>query len=416
MKQFGLVLSFELNGYFKNKVFIGTTIFLVAVIVIVMFAPRIITSFESDGPGQVETDRPVMLISAGDETDRYVKLFASGFPGYEVKGFSGSRTELEDEVFIGAADCAFSVEPGSGAGEEKVVYLVNNLSLYDSTAQEAEGLIFSYRISRAMSEHGMSDAEIESVMRSDAGIETVSLGNDQMNSFFYTYIMIFTLYMVILLYGQMIATGVASEKSSRAMELLITSAKPVSMMFGKVFAACAAGLFQLAAVFGSAILFYALNKTSWADVPIIRSIFDMPLSLFVFMLVFFLLGFLLYAFMFGAVGSTVSKLEETGSAIMPVTLIFVIGFVVVMMSLASGSVDSGLMRICSFIPFTSPMAMFTRIAMGSVSTAEISVSILILALTGAFIGYAAAKIYRVGVLLYGTRPKLGAVVKAAFRK
>lgn len=72
--------------------------------------------------------------------------------------------------------------------------------------------------------------------------EVESLGKDQFQNFFYTYIMIFALYMVILLYGQMVATNVATEKSSRAMEVLITSAKPNSMMFGKVLASCIAGL------------------------------------------------------------------------------------------------------------------------------------------------------------------------------
>ena len=78
--------------------------------------------------------------------------------------------------------------------------------------------------------------------------------------------------MVILLYGQMIATNVATEKSSRAMELLITSAKPVSMMFGKVIASCLAGMVQLIAVFGSAILFYGMNQEQWNDNPIVASI------------------------------------------------------------------------------------------------------------------------------------------------
>ena len=72
--------------------------------------------------------------------------------------------------------------------------------------------------------------------------------------------MIFALYTVIVLYGQMVASNVANEKSSRAMELLVTSAKPINMMFGKVIASCLAGLMQLVAVFGSAFLFFNINK------------------------------------------------------------------------------------------------------------------------------------------------------------
>lgn len=242
--------------------------------------------------------------------------------------------------------------------------------------------------------------------------ETESIGQDQMHNFFYTYIMIFALYMVILLYGQMVATNVATEKSSRAMELLITSAKPTAMMFGKVIAACMAGLIQLIAIFGSAVLFYNLNKSYWGDNLIVQSIFDMPIDLLVYMLLFFLLGFFIYAFMYGAVGSTASKLEDINTSVMPITMLFIIAFFVIMYSLGSGNVDNMLMKICSFVPFTSPMAMFTRIAMSTVPVYEIVISIAILIASVAGVGVLSAKIYRVGVLLYGTTPKIGSILKA----
>ena len=242
-----------------------------------------------------------------------------------------------------------------------------------------------------------------------------SLGKDQMENFFYTYIMIFALYMVILLYGQMVATNVATEKSSRAMEVLITSAKPTSMMFGKVIASCLAGLIQLVAVFGSALVFYNLNKSYWGGNMIIDSIFNIPTELFVYMLVFFILGFLIYAFMFGAVGSTASKLEDINTSVMPITLLFIIAFIVVVTSMSSGNIDNTLMTVCSYIPFTSPMAMFTRICMSTVPLYEILISIAILIGSTVGIGVISAKIYRVGVLLYGTTPKLGAILKAVWK-
>ncbi len=221
--------------------------------------------------------------------------------------------------------------------------------------------------------------------------------------------------MVILLYGQMVAMSVATEKSSRAMELLITSAKPINMMFGKVLAACMAGLVQLVAIFGSALVFYNVNKSYWGDNGIIDSIFNIPPELFVYMLVFFLLGFLIYAFLYGAISSTVSKLEDINTAVQPVTFLFIIVFMVVMFSMSSGSVDNILMQICSYIPFTSPMAMFTRIAMSTVPWYEIAISIGILVASTFGIGILSAKIYRVGVLMYGTSPKIGNIIKAVWK-
>ena len=186
----------------------------------------------------------------------------------------------------------------------------------------------------------------------------------------------------------------------------------MSMMFGKVIASCLAGFLQILAVFGSAILFYNINQAQWEGNVIVASVFDMPLNLLVYMLIFFVLGFLIYAFMFGAIGSMASKLEDINTSVMPVTLLFVAGFIVVMMSMSSGDVDSLLMRICSYVPFTSPMAMFTRIAMSTVPLYEVVISIVVLIGGAVGIGVVSAKIYRVGVLLYGTTPKIGSIIKA----
>ena len=144
----------------------------------------------------------------------------------------------------------------------------------------------------------------------------------------------------------------------------------------------------------------------------VGSAFNIPPELLVYMLLFFVLGFLIYAFMFGAVGSTASKLEDINTSVMPLTMLFVVAFVVVMTSMSSGNVDNIVMKVCSFIPFTSPMSMFTRIAMSTVPWYEIVISIVILIASTIGIGVLAAKIYRVGVLLYGTPPKIGAIIKA----
>ena len=189
------------------------------------------------------------------------------------------------------------------------------------------------------------------------------------------------------------------------MELLTTSASPVAMMFGKIIASCLAGLAQLVGIFGSALLFYNLNRASWQGNQMINSIFNIPPDLLLYMILFFLLGFFIYGMMYGAVGSLVSKIEDIGSVAMPIILVFVIGFAVVMSSIEDPNNAIG-MKICSFVPFTSSMAMFARIAMGSVSTGEIALSIAILVVSTVLIGILAAKIYRAGVLMYGTRPKL----------
>lgn len=97
---------------------------------------------------------------------------------------------------------------------------------------------------------------------------------------------------------------------------------------------------------------------------------------------------------------------------MPLTFLFIAAFFAVIFSMSSGNVDNMVMKVCSYIPFTSPMAMFTRIAMSTVPFYEVAISIVILILSVFGIGIISAKIYRVGVLLYGTTPKFRAIIKA----
>ena len=413
MKQFGKILKFELKGYMRNKVFVGITIFLVVAIAVVMFIPNIISAFESDDEGDVTpTDLPTMLVYAEDENLSAIvkEYFGNAFVDYNVKVAEGSVDELKDEIISGNAECAFVMNSASS-----YTYYVNNLSMYDSNTAIADTVLQEvYRIN-AMVQNGLTPEQAGEIMSVQIESGTETLGKDQMQNFFYTYIMIFALYMVILLYGQMVATNVATEKSSRAMEVLVTSAKPTSMMFGKVLASCIAGFSQLVLVFGTAILLYNVNKEALSN-PLIASIFDIPIELFIYLIVFFVLGFLIYAFMFGAIGSTASKLEDINTSVMPITFLFIIAFMVVMFSMSSGSVDNTAMLVCSYIPFTSPMAMFTRICMSTVAWYEIAISIAILVGSTVGIGVLSAKIYRVGVLLYGMPPKFSTIMKTVFKK
>ena len=438
IRQFGTILCYELKGCLFNKIFIGFTIFMIAAIAVITFFPRIwqlidgssssknpaVTAQQDGQPtdpvpeqdGQptdpvpdTDEELPVMLVSSNtaEHTQLLQESFPAAFADYQVEFTDISLDEIKSQILEEKAACAFVLDSLTS-----YAYYVKDLSMHDQNTTIANGLLSNIYSTDIMMRAGMTAEEAASVLAVNMEHKTVNLGKDQAQNFFYTYIMIFALYFVILLYGQMITTNVATEKSSRAMELLITSAKPVSMMFGKVIASCLAGLTQLLAIFGSAFLFFQINASYWDGNQLISSLFGMPMWLLVYMLVFFVLGFLIYAFLYGAIGSTVSRLEDVNTAVMPVTMLFVIAFFITMMALANGTVDSMLMKVCSYIPFTSPMAMFTRLAMSTVPSYEIAVSIGVLILSVIGVGVVSAKIYRVGVLLYGTKPKMGAVLKA----
>ncbi len=374
MKQFGKILKFELKGYLKNKVFLGVTIFMIAAIIGVLFFPRLSANLGSDETGNAE-NLPVMLVHCDNAENESVitEAFVSAFTDYEVVAAEDNEEEIKQQIVDENAECAFVIKSLT-----EYTYYVNDLALYDANTAVADEVLKSAYQMSAMIEHGIPADEANQILNFQIEHTSVTLGKDQMQNFFYAYIMIFALYMI----------------------------------FGKVVSSCLAGLIQLVSVFGTAFICYNINKSYLSDVDIVSSIFNMPVHILLYMLVFFLLGFFLYAFLYGAIGSTASKLEDINTSVMPVTFLFIIAFIVDVFSLSSGSVDSVLMKVCSYIPFTSPIVMFTRIAMSSVSVYEIVISIVILIASVIGVGFISAKIYRAGVLLYGASPKLSSIIKA----
>src|SRR5699024_5550074 len=121
-------------------------------------------------------------------------------------------------------------------------------------------------------------------------------------------------------------------------------------------------------------------------------LFQIPRNVLIAYIVFGILSYLLYAFIFGILGALVSKTEDISKSATPVTLIYVASFLIAMMGLYDS--DSFLMKVASFVPFTSGNAMFIRVSMGNVALWEILVSVLILVVTCAAAGVLAAKLFR----------------------
>ncbi len=412
MKQFSSIFKFELMNYLRNKVFLVLTVVFIVVIGVMLSFPRLAEVFGSDG-GEAETVKPSLALIdlSGGDPEGTLSYFNAGSSDFAFSLFDGDEDALKEAVKEGQFAGAVVLR-----GPLEYSYIVNNLNMYDTTTVYLNELLLAKYRFDAMQSAGMPAEEAQSVLNAVVKNEVVQTGKNQMESFFYTYILMFLLYMAIVLYGQLVATSVASEKSSRAMELLITSAKPTKLMFGKVLGAGSAGLLQMALLLGSGFVFFNLNRSYWAGNEIISSMFDMPLSILLYTLLFFILGFFLYAFLYGALGSLANRSEDVNTLVMPVTFLFIIAFFVVMYSMASGSVDTPLITVCSFIPFTSPMAMFIRIAMGTVAGWEIALSVAILVLTTIAVGYLSAAIYRIGVLLYGKPPKLSEVFRMLRRE
>lgn len=411
MKQFLTVFKFEIRAYLKNKAYIGLTAALVLIIAAVIFFPQIKGLFS--GGGDSENDKSAVVVSGVSQNDMEYMDSALGemFPDNEIIFKDADESALKEMVLNEECDFAVLIE-----SETSYKYIVNNMGLYDANSQMLDEIMQSKLMYSKMTELGLDPSQAEEIMSTRIESDIVQIGKNQSESFLFTYIFVFALYIAIILYGQFVASSVAQEKSTRAMELLITSAKTKNLMFGKILGVGCAGLIQIAVIFGSAFLMFNINKGEWQDNEVINSIFNMPISIILFMLLFFILGFFIYAFLFGAAGSLVSKIEDLNAAISPVMWIFIITFIIAMYSMNSGATDSALSIAASYIPLTSPMSMFIRITMGDVAAIEIIASVVILILSTLGIGLLSAKIYKMGILMYGKVPNLFSAIKSAVKK
>lgn len=411
MKQFLTVFKFEIRAYLKNKAYIGLTAALVLIIAAVIFFPQIKGLFSGDGDS--ENDKSAVVFSGVSQNEMEYMDSALGemFPDNEIIFKDANESALKEMVLNEECDFAVLIE-----SETSYKYIVNNMGLYDANSQMLDEIMQSKLMYSKMTELGLDPSQAEEIMSTRIESDIVQIGKNQSESFLFTYIFVFALYIAIILYGQFVASSVAQEKSTRAMELLITSAKTKNLMFGKILGVGCAGLIQIAVIFGSAFLMFNINKGEWQDNEVINSIFNMPISTILFMLLFFILGFFIYAFLFGAAGSLVSKIEDLNAAISPVMWIFIITFIIAMYSMNSGATDSALSIAASYIPLTSPMSMFIRITMGDVAAIEIIASVVILILSTFGIGLLSAKIYKMGILMYGKAPNLFSAIKSAVKK
>jgi ABC-2 type transport system permease protein len=226
--------------------------------------------------------------------------------------------------------------------------------------------------------------------------------------------------LTIMIYGMWVATGVATEKTSRVMELMISAASPRQLLIGKVVGIGGAGLTQyvvialpalLALLFQRPIADFVLGPTGLASAPFTGSLTP---GLLVAYGVFFLLGFTLFAFVYAAVGSFVSRPDDLQTLSLPLSLIVMAGYLSALLVLLGGG-GGMVSRVASFLPPLSPFAMLARLMVGRVETWEVVLSVGLLLAAIVVTAFAAVRIYATGVLLYGQRPGIRAFIDAARR-
>ena len=414
MKQFLNVLSFELSNYFKNKGYMITTILFSILLIIGLSLPsffnmsKLIPQLDQNSTESIESveeiseeDKKSFVIIDNNNIFENLDILESAFLNSKWTKVT-SLDEAEELIKLENVEAGFSVDSLT-----KYSYLVNNSGFTDTNQMIFENLLSSLGQQVYANEHNLNINDLQSVIHPSFDSDVTILGKDSANNFFYVYIFIFAMYMMILLYGQLIAVAVTSEKSNRAIEVLVTSANSNSLIFGKVIAAALASFIQVGVILASGMITYSLNSKAWNG--LLDGIFKIPSNILLTFIIFGGLGYFFYSFIFGALGALVSKTEDISSSIGPITMIFVIVFFISMFGLSNS--DSLLIKIASFIPFSSSMTMLIRVAMGTVSNFEIVISFIILLASPILTALASAKIYRLGTLMYGNPIKLRNALK-----
>ncbi|MEW4285468.1 ABC transporter permease [Priestia koreensis] len=221
------------------------------------------------------------------------------------------------------------------------------------------------------------------------------------------YILLFIIYISVITYGSMIATEVATEKSSRVMEILISSVSPVTQMFAKILGIALLSLTQFVLLFLVAGFSMFQNNREALDAIDIQG---MSASILVYGVVFFLLGYLLFATMAAFLGSLVSRTEDVQQAIMPIMILIVAAFVIAVQGL--GTPEATFIKVTSFIPFFTPMIMFLRVGLLTIPVWEVMIGMAILVVTIIALALFGARVYRGGVLMYDKHSFFKGIKKA----
>ena len=404
MKHILQVLKFEYLNCIKNKAFIITTVIIMLLILGVSFVPAIIMDIQSSDEDSSEGEMNIIGITdnAYHDSDLIIKSFEKAYPHSVVQVTNESIDEMKAKV--DKSEYTFAVILNTPIS---FTYVTKNNSLMSAESEMITEAVQSIYRAVNFEKFGVDYERTATILDAPIIYETVTTGTDQTKNYFSTYILVMILYMAIVMYGQMVSQSVVTEKNTRAMEMLITCAKPTHLMFGKVFGSGLAGLTQLVVIMGTALV--SVRTISMKSLPDgLSEMLTMPVATVIYALIFFVTAYFIYAFLLGSLSSLASRSEDLNTLTTPVMMIFVAAFMIVMMSMTN-DINNPLMIVCSYIPFTAPIAIFARIALSDVAFYEIAISLVIQLVSIYLLGMLAAAVYKIGVLMYGKPPKFSEI-------
>lgn len=400
MNKFWTVLFHTYISKCRSKSFIITTVVMAILLIGVTNLQGIINLFNSDEPDSV---------AVLDETGEWYEPLAIHVKhmtdDIDLIHYTKAEEQAKQDVQSGKMT-GYLLLTKNDAGLPQATYKAREVSEQEVIGVLEEALQ-QVKVVAATEQLGIDAEQVESIY-SPVSFDTVALdkgaktAEDLNHARTLVYILVILIFFSVMMYGSMIAMEVATEKSSRVMEILISSVSPVKQMFGKIFGIALLGLTQLVVLF--VVGFLSLRTVTTPNVPSDAAFSFLSLeaispSMIVYATLFFILGYLLYATLFAMLGSLVTRVEETQQIIMPVTFLMLAGFYIAIFGLAAP--NTTFITATSFIPFFTPMIMFLRIGLVDVPFWQVALSVATLIVTIVVFVLIGTRVYRGGVLMYG---------------
>ncbi|WP_123043213.1 ABC transporter permease [Cohnella candidum] len=418
MNKLGTVIGFTMRNKVRSKAFIITTLVLIVLVVVGGNVPYLINKLgggdKASSVGYVEGQHPEIV----QQMQMYYAQQERLQDKTEVKlEVSTDETKLKQMVEDGSLNGYISFKDNAENGFPDVTYHSKS-ALGSGTSSSLASTLQIVKTNMLVKDAGLTETQIRNLQTPvELKNEQISLTNEngktedeQGTAIGLTYVVVILLFMGVMISGQLIATEITAEKSSRVMEIIVTSVSPLVQMFGKVIGTFVVSVIQIAAIVGALVINLTMPQNSDALKGFGIRLDTIDPAMIVYAIVFFLAGFFLFAMLFAAVGSIVSRTEDLGQAVLPISMLTLVGFYIAIFGLTHP--ESPLIVVCSFIPFFSPFLMVLRVGLSNPGWWEIALSlgILIVAILG--LGWLSAKIYRTGVLMYGKRPSVKELMKA----
>lgn len=423
MNKIFAVIRREFIERVRTKAFIFGTLVVPLLGGVVMGLPALLSKQESTTRGIVVLDATGGSLGARVDSALALQRLPDSAPRYAVTvlpvsaGLDAARDSVIRLIGLrqgpAGAPSGLLVLSEDGVESGKVAYYGSNVSSFQAmnVLERTIGpLIRNERLERLHADSAMKAA---AALRVDLQTRKVTegklTGESGEASFLLAYIVDMFMYISLLLYGVQIMASVIEEKSSKIIEVLVSSMKPFELLMGKVIGVGAVGLVQLGIWAGTGLYLTSVlgRKAGAAGAAdaVAQSGFTMPTitpDLVVVILLFFFLGFFMYSGLYAAIGSMCNTQQEAQQAATPVTMIIVVGMITMFSTINEPS--GTLARVLTFIPFFTPLVVPVRYAISPLPVSEVAMGVAVMIVGTIAIVWLGARIYRVGILSYGKRP------------